>query len=368
MILFRGNIKGWRAGLRRARWRDDGQNGGILNGHGRSDVEVGEGMDRSERFYKINAMLRARRSVPLQDFTAALEVSVATFKRDLEYLRDRFGMAILWDRACHGYRLDPDSPHHELPGLWFNSSEIYALLAMHHLLANLDPGLLAPHIKPLQDRIQALIKKDDHSFEEVARRVRLLPMAARGIEPASFQTIAQALLARRRLRIVHYHRARNEETERDISPQRLVHYRDNWYLDAWDHGKNALRVFSVDAIRRAAMLNVKAREISDKTLDAELGRGYGIFAGRKTQWARLRFTVERARWITREQWHPKQKGYEKDGAYILEVPYSDDRELLMDILKYGPDVEVIAPASLRHEVAERLRMAAQRYNETERRP
>jgi len=190
-------------------------------------------------------------------------------------------------------------------------------------------------------------------------------MAARRIESPCFQAIAHALLARRRLRLIHYHRARNEETEREVSPQRLVHYRDNWYLDAWDHGKQALRTFAVDSIRRATLLDAKARNVPDKTLDAELGSGYGIFAGRKIQTAVLRFTPERARWVAHERWHPRQKGYEKDGTYILEVPYSDDTELILDILRYGPDVEVIAPASLRREVAERLRLAAQRYNETE---
>ncbi len=320
-------------------------------------------MDRSERFYKIREMLRVRGTVALRDFTEALEVSVATFKRDLEYLRDRFGMAIIWDRARRGYRLDPESSHHELPGLWFNSSEIHALLAMHHLLANLDSGLLAAHVRPLQARIQALIEKEDHSFEEVARRIRVLPMAARGVESACFQVIAHALLARQRLCLVHYNRQRNDETERVVSPQRLAHYRDNWYLDAWDHGKEALRVFSVDAIRQATMLNTKARNVPDKTLDAELGSGYGIFAGRKTQWARLRFTLERARWITRELWHPKQKGYEQDGAYILEVPYSHDTELILDILRYGPDVEVLAPKSLRDNVMRLLHQALSQYQQ-----
>ena len=320
-------------------------------------------MDRSERFYKIREMLGARGTVALREFTEALEVSVATFKRDLEYLRDRFGMAIIWDRAHHGYRLDPESPNHELPGLWFNSSEIHALLAMHHLLANLDPGLLAPHIKPLQVRIQALIEKTDHRFTDVARRVRVLPMAARRIESSCFHTIAHALLTRRRLRLVHYNRQRNAETERVVSPQRLAHYRDNWYLDAWDHDKKALRVFSVDAIRQAAALNTKARNVPDKTLDAELGSGYGIFAGRKTQWARLRFTLERARWITRELWHPKQKGYEQDGAYMLEVPYSHDAELILDILRYGPDVEVLAPNSLRDKVIRLLHQALSQYQQ-----
>lgn len=328
-------------------------------------------MGRLDRIYRIEQLLRVRKVVPLRDFLETLEVSVATFKRDIEYLRERLNVPIPWDRERRGYRLydpDPKNLRHELPGLWFNSSEIHALLAFHHLLDHLQPGLLTPHIKPLQERIRKLLKKDDHSFEEIARRIRVLPMAARRIESPCFQSIAHALLARRRLRLVHYHRARNEETEREVSPQRLVHYRDNCYLDAWDHGKEALRTFAVDSVRRAALLDTKARNVPDKTLDAELGNGYGIFAGRKTQTAVLRFTPERARWIASEQWHPRQKGYGKNGAYILEVPYADDRELLMDILKYGPDVEVIAPASLRRAVTERLRLAAQHYNETEQQP
>ena len=325
-------------------------------------------MDRSERFYKIERMLRNRDVVPIRDFLDELGVSEATFKRDIEYLRERLNAPIPWDREMRGYRLyepDPENPRHELPGLWFNSSEIHALLAFHHLLDHLQPGLLTPHIKPLQERIRKLLKKDDHSFEEITRRIRVLPMAARHIELPCFQSIAHALLARRRLRLTHYHRARNEETAREVSPQRLVHYRDNWYLDTWDHGKNALRSFAVDSIRRAVIIDKKTRTISDKTLDAELAVGYGIFAGRKTQTAVLRFTPERARWIANEQWHPRQKSRFEDGYYILEIPYSDDRELVMDILKYGADVEVIAPTQLRRKVAEQLRVTLRMYTAEE---
>jgi predicted DNA-binding transcriptional regulator YafY len=318
-------------------------------------------MDRLERFYKIEDMLRNRGVVPLRHFTETLEVSVATFKRDLEQLRDRFNMTIIWNRGQRGYQLDPQSPNRELPGLWFNSAETYALLAFHHFLENIEPGLLTPHIRPLQVRIRKLLEKDDHSFEEVARRIRVLPLAARPIESSCFQSITHALLRRRRMRITHYHRGRNEETEREVSPQRLIHYRDNWYLDAWDYGKKALRTFAVDSIRRAALLDAKARNVPEKILDAELGNGYGIFAGRKTQTAVLRFTPERARWVANEQWHPKQKGYEKDGCYFLEVPYSNDKELIMDILRHGPDVEVLAPKSLRDKVLEQHLCAASQY-------
>jgi predicted DNA-binding transcriptional regulator YafY len=51
----------------------------------------------------------------------------------------------------------------------------------------------------------------------------------------------------------------------------------------------------------------------------------------------------------------------KDGFYNLEIPYSDERELLMDILKFGPAVEVLGPASLRKTVKERLRSSLRHY-------
>ena len=76
----------------------------------------------------------------------------------------------------------------------------------------------------------------------------------------------------------------------------------------------------------------------------------------------LQFRPERARWVSREQWHTGQTGhFELDGSYILKVPYTDPREIVMDILKYGPDVKVLSPKSLRDLVKQRLGEAQDRY-------
>jgi len=171
-------------------------------------------------------------------------------------------------------------------------------------------------------------------------------------------------LSRRRLRIDHFRRAANETLSRDVSPQRLVFYRDNWYLDAWCHLRQGLRTFSVDAIGNAVVLGKRAREIKDETLDEHLGAGFGIFSGRAAHTAVLRFSPLRARWVSREVWHSDQDGqYELDGAYVLKVPYSDPRELLMDILKYGADVQVLAPAVLREQVREQLEQLRRIYRD-----
>ena len=312
-------------------------------------------MDRTERFYKMMRLLKANRVVSRSRFLEELEVSLATFKRDLRYLVDRVNAPIIWDSGLRGYRIDDKDPRaatFELPGMWFNASEAHALLAMQALLDGLRPGLLAPHVKPLQDRIELLIEKGDHTLKEVRRRIRVLTQGAHAVPDACFGAVSHAVLARKRLRISHYNRSRNDVTEREISPQRLVHYRDNWYVDAWCHLRDGLRCFSLSSITRAEPLEAAARNVAEETLNEELGSSYGIFTGKADKLAKLRFTPERARWVSGEIWHPKQKGvFEPDGSWLLEIPYKDDRELVMDILRHGPEVEVLGPQALRERIS-----------------
>ena len=91
-------------------------------------------------------------------------------------------------------------------------------------------------------------------------------------------------------------------------------------------------------------------------------QSYGIFSGPARDLADLRFSPEMSRWISEESWHPDQRGqFEKNGSWRLQVPFSHARELIMDILRYGRDVEVVGPESLRSIVAEITEEMAQRY-------
>ncbi len=321
-------------------------------------------MDLFDRIYRLDQVLRrARYAVPRAALQEKLECSAATVKRIINEMRLYLGAPIEYDRTYRGYRYLPtaDGPY-ELPGLWFNASELYALLTAQQLLANAQPGLLDASLAPLRERIERILQSRHLGKSEIARRIRILRMGARRLEPAHFQAVAGAVLQRKRLRLVYHGRTRDRTSEREISPQRLVHYRDNWYLDAWDHGKRALRSFAVDRIKRARTSARPVREIPDTRLDGHFAGAYGIFAGKPKHKAVLRFTPERARWVADERWHPAQEGRRcADGRYELRIPYADPRELVMDILKYGADVEVLAPAGLRRMVAAQLRAAVARY-------
>ncbi len=325
-------------------------------------------MNKTERIFKIEQLIAARKMVSFDTLLKELEVSRATLKRDLEYLRSRMKTPITYDREANGYhfgRKRGEAGRVEFPGLWFNASEAAALLTMQHLLENIQPGLLKRHIEPLEERLKSLLASADHSFAEIKRRVRILHVGRRAPQPKFFEVAASALLNRRQLHIAFHSRATGATTERAVSPQRLACYRENWYLDAWCHLRRDLRSFAVDGIRKAEVLDQPAKEIADRVLDEVLGESYGIFSGRARAWAKLRFTPARARWIAAEEWHPKQRAsFEPDGSYVLEFPYSDDRELIGDILRHGPEVEVLAPKELRARCRDRLEAARRLYANT----
>ncbi len=324
-------------------------------------------MDRTERFYKIKELLRQRHVVSFASLMAELEVSRSTLKRDMAYLSTRLNNPIEWSREAGGYRLFESAgaadKSHELPGLWFSSTEIHALLTMQHLLAHVDRGgVLMPHIEPLMQRLGALLGHADDDATQVRRRVHIIGLAQRAVQPKHFQRVGTALVQRKRLQISYLARGKGELTQRDVSPLRLVHYRENWYLDAWCHLRKGLRNFAVDSIQDAHLLDTPAVEVSDARLDAIFGPSYGIFSGGRVKWARLRFSPERTPWIKDERWHPKQQGQlQPDGSYLLRIPYTDHRELIMDILKHGAHCEVLGPAGLRKLVAEEVGRMGAKY-------
>jgi predicted DNA-binding transcriptional regulator YafY len=322
-------------------------------------------MSELVRLSKYKSLLSSRRAVPAAEFMARLEISHATFKRDIAKLREQLRWPIRFDRDRAGYILeggDEAGDTIELPGLWFSPAEVLALVTIQQLLGQLELGQLGAKLRPLQQRLQDIMEKNGLTQQDIAQRLRIVHAGKRRMDPAHFEAVAAATMGRKRMRVTHFNRQSGKSLERELSPQRLVHYRDNWYLDAWCHLRNDLRSFSVDAMTQVHLLEATAKEIAAKRIDEVLAAGYGIFGGAPTAWAVLKFTPERARWVRGEQWHPMQEFHEEeDGSYVLSVPYSDEREIVGDVLKFGADVQVVAPRALRATVHKALLATAGRY-------
>lgn len=327
-------------------------------------------MSQSTRLRDIIAILEARRQpVPIEVFLNELGMSRSAFKRDLDILRDQMQAPIVWKRGDEdnprGYALEDkgwSSGKLGLPNAWFSSAEIYALLMIDEFASHIGPGLLTEHLGPLITRITLALSAADDSPQDIRSKVKILASASKRINTPFFEAVAQATIKQQQFKILYFTRSKNERSERVVSPQRLIHYKENWYLIGWCHKADGLRMFALDAIEAVKPTKDAAVSIEVKLINELIGRDFGIYSGGERQWAKLKFTAVQARWVQAEVWHPEQKTrLNEDGSLVIEIPYSNSKELMLDILRFGPDVEVLEPLSLRQAVKERLEKASLQY-------
>ena len=321
-------------------------------------------MDRYERIIALHRVLQAaRRPVTVARLQDELGCSRATVYRDLAFLRDGLMAPLIGDGEA-GFSYDRnEAERFELPGLWLNSEELHALLAAQQLLSRSSGGMLSSALAPLQSRVEKLLDAHSGCKTWPLQRVRVIPHRGRRMDEAAFRIVASSVLERRKLAFDYRARSTDEKSRRTVSPQRLTHYRDNWYLDGWDEEKQGLRSFSIDRISGARFADGVARDVGEDELNAHLAGSYGIFSGAPKGWATILFSAKAARWVADEHWHSQQQGrFLADGRYELKIPYSVPRELLMDVLHYGGDAEIVEPKTLREQMRAMLQLAISNYD------
>lgn len=85
-------------------------------------------------------------------------------------------------------------------------------------------------------------------------------------------------MSRKRIAITHLIQQSGMRLQREVSPQRLVYYQENWHLDEWCHLRESLRSFALDAIEGLVVMEELALEVSREEIDATMSVGYGIFS------------------------------------------------------------------------------------------
>ena len=188
-------------------------------------------------------------------------------------------------------------------------SEIHALLTMHQLIRDLDAGgVLSRHLQPMLDKLTGMLGANAAEVAQMMKRVRIVGAAARTVPSRQFELAGAALQRRRQLRLRYRTRSRNETSERIVSPQRLVHYRSTWYLDAWCHRTDALRRFALDAVERAGTARRAGAGRRDEERRGRVRRRLWHLRRQPLGHATLVFDAEPAQWVAHEAWHPAPAG------------------------------------------------------------
>ncbi len=309
-------------------------------------------MDKRDKLYQLHRIFKQARGrrISKAELLEKLEYSDSTLKRQITALRNEYGAPLEYDSENHGWYYQ-DNKSFELPGLWFNEQELYSLLVLEQLLENIDAGLVSEQLSIAKDRIKLLLSTKIDLDKNIGDKLRLISVFQRDFNKTIFKEIAKATLAERQLEIDFINRKTQQKTTRIISPQRLVHYKDNWYLDCYCHYRQAQRTFSIDGMSRVKQRHQAAEIIAPNEIDKVTQSSYGIFSGQAHQTAILHFQPPVSFWIAKETWHPNQQSrWLENDILELQIPYKNQEELLADIMRYSDKVIVKSPASLRQSI------------------
>lgn len=319
-------------------------------------------MDKFDRAQQLHRIFSSRkRPITKAELAVKLECSSKTIKRLVDNFRDLWRAPLEYSDKQKGWYYNlKDGEKFELPGLWLTADELQSLIALLHILHTMGEGLVSRELSIVEKTIGKLLFARGINPEDFTRSIKYIPLAKRHTIHTLFNTVADALIHRKQLNMA-YKDYRGNVTQRTISPQTLIYYRENWHLDAYCHLREGLRTFAISRIEGVEKTRQKSITIEQDKLTKHFSSSYGIFAGKASHTAILLFSSEVAREVASQEWHPEQIGQWDGDSYRLTIPYKHDAELVMDILRYGSRAEVLAPASLRNKIKRALQSALGLY-------
>jgi len=151
--------------------------------------------------------------------------------------------------------------------------------------------------------------------------------------------LQDAVGRRRQVLLTYYVPSRDEESERRVDPRGLVTNGRHTYLDAWCHSAEAPRLFRLDRVHRAEVLDEPIRTEPEAPRDL----ADGLFArSEETTRVTLRLAPQ-ARWVV--EYYPVEDVRPRaDGSTDVDLLVADRRWLDRLLLRLAPHASIVVPA------------------------
>ena len=309
-------------------------------------------MSLLERIYFFHDELSRVRFPNARTLMQEFEISLATARRDINYLRDRLLAPLEFNSKKNGFYYSDES--FNLP--FENSPRIIFLLGMLNRLAE-ETGLSdLPEIKQLERRLSGMISDD---LTHITDKIHCEWIEVEHPDSQIFDTIIEAIVKKRQLKI-YYKSLKNDKTNRTVEPSRLINYQGRWYLSAWCTMRNEPRIFHLARIIEASTGNKS--EIPQSHVPANLDRSFGIFKGNPRYHAEILFTGEAAELVKNQYWHKDQVVKVSAKGVTFRLPVRDDKEIMMKIMQYGAQATVMNPPELAEKIGKEAQKLSELYN------
>lgn len=317
-----------------------------------NQTELQLGKIKRERLSWLIRLLKQNHHPSRLQLAESMEVTVRTVQRDLNFLRDRLGAPIEYDKGRGGYRLS--EPAWFLPQVSLTEGELFSLLIARQAVAQYRGTPVEKTLEQVFDKIAGQLS-EHISVDHSGWGEGLLSFAPGPVLPVKEEVWNRILNAARERQTVKikYHSLRSGRVnERQVDPHHILNIQGDWYLFARDHTHQEIRQFQLHRIESVTQLHQPFLRDPDFDPARFLQHHFAGFGDSNKQVElHLEIRGHMARLLQDRIFHPQQHIQSIPDGFEIRFPVSAAGKrpfynVLQWILSMGRDARILAPPAL----------------------
>ena len=289
------------------------------------------------------------------------EVSPRTIKRDIDFMKCRLNLPIVYVARRYGYAYA--HPVEQFPGLRITEPELFALLVAQKAVAQYHG---TPFEQPLKTAFQKLTDQlspeSEYSFHNLDQALSFRPLGPEDTNLELFRHLHEAMRERRVIRFQYRNLGTREARARQVEPYHVACVDNRWYLFGHDRGRQAMRTFALSRMHRLLITEDRFLRPAKFRPDDYLRGSFGVFTGRDDFEVVLEFDAWAADLLRGRRWHASQEVTEFNGSGLrLRLRLNNLEEIERWVLGWGEHVTVIRPRALLDRIRQIADNLARRY-------
>jgi proteasome accessory factor B len=253
------------------------------------------------------------------DIDSTFEYAIRTFERDKKDIETLFGIVIKYNRKDKTYAIDEDEIEDQ------SITRMIDAFSIHHALQ--EGNKLSPSV--------FLEKRKSLGTEHI-------------------YGIIHAIQNLYLLEFTHRKHWEDCSTQREVKPIAIKESQQRWYLVALDKKDDTVKTFGLDRITNLKITDTKFKPIS-YNVAKEFKHALGVETYAPAEKVVLEFSNKQGNYIKTFPLHESQRIVEEtNDTVLLEIYIHTTNDIIMELLKYGRNVKVVAPKSLVATMRERI--------------
>jgi predicted DNA-binding transcriptional regulator YafY len=317
-------------------------------------------LNKTERLFALVLLLQNRPNLTSRDLADHFQVSRRTIFRDLRTLSES-GVPLTYADGG-GYEI---LEGYQLPPLMLTAREAATLLVGTAFLRLQPDASLRADAGQVAMKIRSVLSETLREYIDRLQENTVIGPYLHGSDHEEdhdvgghWYDLSEAVARQKSVWMDYFVASREELTKRKVDPLGLVFYSDSWNLVAFDHLRKDVRNFRLDQIRRMRVMTDVFSRPDGFDLSAYLHERGSNLRGEKT---RLAFSKKAYPWARKSIPAEIEEMSETSESVEVTFFFENMDYLARWLTRYGTDVTVIEPDTLRSLVHERARALARHH-------